>query len=60
MSAIIGRMATYSGQVIKWEEAMTSNIDLAPDNLTWDSPAPVQPNADGTYNIPTPGKTVVI
>lgn len=60
MSAIIGRMATYSGQVIKWEEAMTSNIDLAPDNLTWDSPAPVQPNADGTYNIPIPGKTVVI
>ncbi len=60
MSAIIGRMATYSGKVIKWEEAMKSNIDLAPDDLTWDSPAPVQPNADGTYNIPTPGKTVVI
>ncbi|RTE52380.1 gfo/Idh/MocA family oxidoreductase [Arenibacter aquaticus] len=60
MTAIIGRMATYSGKVIKWEEAMKSNIDLAPDDLTWDSPAPVQPNADGTYNIPTPGKTVVI
>lgn len=60
MSAIIGRMATYSGKVIDWDEAMGSNIDLAPDNLTWDSPAPVQPNADGYYNIPIPGKTVVI
>ena len=60
MSAIIGRMATYSGKVIKWDEAMQSNIDLAPDDLTWDSPAPVQPNADGSYNIPKPGETVVI
>ena len=60
MSAIIGRMATYSGKVIKWDEAMQSNLDLAPDDLTWDSPAPVQPNADGFYDIPTPGKTVVL
>jgi len=60
LSAIMGRMATYSGKVIKWEEAMNSQLQLAPDNLTWDSPAPVQPNAEGWYEIPTPGKTVVI
>ncbi len=60
MSAIIGRMATYSGKVINWDEAMQSNHDLAPDDLTWDSPAPVQPLADGTYKIPVPGQTVVI
>lgn len=60
MSAIIGRMATYSGKVIKWDEAMQSNLDLAPDDLTWDSQAPVQPLADGTYKIPIPGQTVVM
>ncbi len=60
MSAIMGRMATYSGKVIKWDEALQSNHDLAPDDLTWDSPAPVQPMADGTYKIPTPGQTEVI
>lgn len=60
MSAIIGRMATYSGQIITWEEAMKSELKLVPDELTWASPAPVQPNADGSYNIPTPGKTVVM
>ncbi|MCJ7465379.1 MAG: Gfo/Idh/MocA family oxidoreductase [Maribacter sp.] len=60
MTAIMGRMATYSGKVIKWDEAMNSNIVLIPDGLTWDSPAPVQPNADGTYKIPMPGQTVVI
>jgi predicted dehydrogenase len=60
MTAIMGRMATYSGKVIKWDEALNSNIVLIPDGLTWDSPAPVQPNADGTYKIPMPGQTVVI
>ena len=60
MSAILGRMATYSGKVIKWDEALQSDHDLAPDDLTWDSPAPVQPMADGTYKIPTPGQTEVI
>lgn len=60
MSAIIGRMATYSGKVIKWDEAMASNLALVPDNLTWDSKAPVQPNAEGWYNIPTPGKSIVM
>ncbi len=60
MTAIIGRMATYSGKVIKWEEAMQSELKLVPDTLTWESPAPVQPDANGLYPIPTPGKTVVM
>jgi predicted dehydrogenase len=60
LSAILGRMATYSGKVVKWDEAMQSDLKLAPDELSWDSPAPIQPNADGLYPIPTPGKTVVM
>jgi myo-inositol 2-dehydrogenase / D-chiro-inositol 1-dehydrogenase len=60
MSAIIGRMATYSGQVITWDDALKSDLQIVPDGLTWDSPAPVQPNADGWYNIPTPGKSKVL
>ncbi len=60
MSAIMGRMATYSGKVITWDAAMQSQLDLAPDDFTWESPAPVQPNADGWYEIPTPGKTAAL
>ncbi|MEM9142234.1 MAG: Gfo/Idh/MocA family oxidoreductase [Bacteroidota bacterium] len=60
MSAILGRMATYSGKVVQWDEAMKSNLALVPENLSWDAPAPVQPNADGKYEIPMPGKSVVI
>ena len=60
MTAIMGRMATYSGKVIKWDEAMQSELALVPNNLTWNSKAPVQPDAEGWYTIPTPGKTVVM
>ena len=60
MSAILGRMATYSGKVVKWDEAIQSQLDLAADDLTWDSPAPVQPLADGLYKIPVPGQAVAM
>jgi predicted dehydrogenase len=56
-TACLGRVATYSGQVVSWDDAVKSNFELVPDNLTWDSPAPVTPNADGTYTPALPGKT---
>ena len=57
LSAIMGRMATYSGQVITWEQALNSPLNLVPENLTWNSAPPVLPDADGYYQIPTPGIT---
>lgn len=57
MTAIIGRMATYSGQVITWEAAMNSNHILMPEEINWDSVPPTQPMKNGEYPIPTPGKT---
>lgn len=60
MTAIMGRMATYSGQLINLDEAMTSQIVLMPKDVTWDSTPPSVPGIDGLYPIPTPGKTVVI
>lgn len=60
MAAIMGRMATYSGQFIKYEEAIKSNLQLVPEDLSWNSTPPVTPNSDGHYTIPTPGKTRVI
>lgn len=60
MTAIMGRMATYSGQVINWDEAIASNIQLMPEEVNWDSPTPTKPDANGNYPIPTPGQTKVI
>ncbi|MBT4523135.1 MAG: hypothetical protein HOC23_24295 [Halieaceae bacterium] len=62
MTAIMGRMATYSGERLKWEEALASTQRLVPEskNLSWDDNPPVMPLADGSYTIPTPGKTKVL
>lgn len=60
LTGILGRLATYSGQVIKWEDALNSNIDLMPERLAWDALPKVLPNADGYYPYAIPGQTVVI
>jgi len=58
MSAILGRMATYSGKVVTWEEAINSELDLMPETYAWDANPPVLPNPEGRYEIPTPGVSV--
>ena len=57
MTAILGRMASYSGRVIQWDKALQSDLKLADvDNLTaMDNPAPLDPKEDGSYKIPVPG-----
>lgn len=60
MTAIMGRMATYSGQMINLDDAMTSEKILMPKDVTWDSTPPTIPGKDGAYPIPTPGKTQVM
>jgi predicted dehydrogenase len=62
MVGIIGRMAAESGQMITWEEAMKSNLELAPDleKLTMDSEPPAKPDAEGKYQIAIPGFTKVL
>lgn len=57
MSAIIGRMATYTGEVINWDEAMKSEKILMPKEVSWESTPPTLPGADGQYPIPTPGQS---
>lgn len=60
LSAILGRMATYTGKKITFEEALNSQLHLMPEFLTWDSTPPSLPDANGLYPIPTPGKTKFI
>jgi len=59
----MGRMAAESGLVINYEEALASNLELAPglDQVTsLDAPAPVAPDAAGRYPVPVPGRTKVL
>jgi len=57
MTSILGRMATYSGQVIDWDKAINSGIDIHPKVYDWNAEPPVLPNADGYYPIAIPGVT---
>ena len=60
MTAILGRMATYSGQVLEWDEALASERTIMPDTFAWDAEPPVLPGADGYYPVPEPGVTQVL
>jgi predicted dehydrogenase len=60
MTAILGRMATYSGKNITWEEAMNSNKILMRPEVTWASTPPTVPDENGNYPIPTPGQSIVL
>jgi myo-inositol 2-dehydrogenase/D-chiro-inositol 1-dehydrogenase len=50
MMAVMGRMAGYSGDVITWEEAITSTEDGFPKNLDLSAAMPTPP-------VAVPGKT---
>ena len=66
LTAIMGRMASYSGRPVRWSEAVASDLLLADvDRLqTLQDPAPVQPLARPavireTYPIAAPGEAPV-
>lgn len=62
MTAILGRMATYSGKVISWDEALNSDLRLVPDpdKWSWKADPPTMPDKKGNYSIPMPGETRVL
>ena len=62
MTGILGRMAVESGKRITWDQAMASNLELAPglDTYTLGSEPPVKPDAQGRYPLAMPGSTQVL
>lgn len=53
LMAIMGRMATYTGQRVTWEEAMQSKEDLSPEGYAWNAKPPVS-------EVAIPGTTKVV
>jgi myo-inositol 2-dehydrogenase/D-chiro-inositol 1-dehydrogenase len=60
LMGVMGRMATYTGQVITWDQALNSQENLVPDQLTWNTEPPVKPDADGWYPVAIPGTTLPV
>ena len=48
-TAVFGRMATYSGQVVRWDDAVRKGPDEMPDEYAWDADPPILPDADGSH-----------
>ncbi len=57
MTAILGRMATYSGQIVTWTDALASDLKLVGDLNSFNDQAPILPDNDGKYAVPVPGVT---
>jgi myo-inositol 2-dehydrogenase/D-chiro-inositol 1-dehydrogenase len=55
LTAILGRMATYSGQLVTWEDALNSEVVLGTEALEFDAPAPLELGEDGSYEVKLPG-----
>ena len=57
LSAIMGRMATYSAKTVTWDEVLNSDHQIMPESVDWDTTPPSLPNENGFYSIPKPGVT---
>jgi len=59
ITALMGRMATHSGQYITWDQATNSPFEFVADidRMTFDTPAPIHAGPNGLYAPPQPGMT---
>ena len=55
MTAVLGRMATHSGVVVKWDEAVEKGPQESPEVIAWDAKPRHMPGPDGFYPFPIPG-----
>ena len=68
MTSVLGRMATYSGKDISWDDAvkstlsdtMVKDIDKVSFAEALQLAPPSKPGPDGMYQIAVPGKTKVV
>jgi predicted dehydrogenase len=59
VAALMGRMATHTGQLITWDQALNSNYRYVADidQMTFDTAPPIRADAGGFYAAPVPGVT---
>lgn len=59
VAALMGRMATHTGKVVTWDQALNSQHQFVQDidGMTFDTPAPIHEGPDGLYPPPQPGIT---
>ncbi|MFP4501770.1 MAG: Gfo/Idh/MocA family protein [Candidatus Hydrogenedentota bacterium] len=46
LTAIMGRMAAFSGKLLTWDDALNSDVSIVPKDLDFDTDYPVRPIAE--------------
>jgi myo-inositol 2-dehydrogenase / D-chiro-inositol 1-dehydrogenase len=54
-TGVLGRMATYSGLVVNWDDAVAKGPDEMPKKFAFDADPPVKPDKNGNYPQFVPG-----
>jgi len=57
MTSILGRLATYTGEVVDWDKAINSGLNIMPAVYDFNAAPPVLPDAEGNYPVAIPGVT---
>ena len=57
LTAILGRMTTYSGQVLTYAKVLNSGISIMPKEFSFTAQPPVLPDSEGMYAAAIPGVT---
>jgi myo-inositol 2-dehydrogenase/D-chiro-inositol 1-dehydrogenase len=63
MTAVFGRMATYSGKLLKGSDCLNTKVDVFPydaGDMDWNTAPPVLPDDKLRYKRPIPGVTKVV
>jgi predicted dehydrogenase len=60
MTAILGRMCTYCGDELTWDQAINSTVTIMPKEFSFEATPPVLPDKDGNYARAIPGITKVV
>ena len=42
-------MATYSGQIVRWDKALAKGPNEMPERIGWDAMPRILPDKDGSY-----------
>jgi len=56
MTSIFGRMLTYCGKELSWDDAINWGKSHMPAQFAWDAAPPTTPDSEGRYPIPVPGQ----
>ncbi len=60
LTTLLGRFASYSGQMVSRDEVLNSTRQLMPAEVQWNDMPPTLPDEKGFYPIPQPSKYKII